>query len=97
MFMDFKTATNYLFSKCIMFEGRHFSLFKSVKSKEFARIRIGISPKKKPQGEEKVVNFLLKGFKPDEISELKKMSKKVEQAIVVMLDEGLPKAMSLFN
>jgi len=48
------------------------SIIKSIKTKEFLRIRVGISPitssgkLKKPKGEEKVLNLIMKDFrKPD--------------------------------
>ncbi len=79
------------------------SIIKSLKSQEFPRIRVGISPAtkkgvaKKPNGEDKVVNFLLKNFKPPELDELKKISKRVELALVTISAEGRAKAMSVCN
>ena len=58
------------------------SVVKAVKTKEFARIRIGISPAtpkgkiKKPQGEKAVIDFILNKFKPAELETIKKSSKK---------------------
>ncbi len=79
------------------------SIVRAIKTEAFVRIRVGVSPQtasgktKKPKGEEKVVNFILKKFKDDELKELKKVSKKIAEAITVIVEEGRPKAMSLYN
>jgi PTH1 family peptidyl-tRNA hydrolase len=79
------------------------SIIKHVKSQEFLRIRIGICPttptgkNKKPKGEEKVLKFLLGEFKKDELDELKKLSKKIVEAVVTIYTESKEKAMSLYN
>ncbi|MFA7216763.1 MAG: aminoacyl-tRNA hydrolase [Candidatus Paceibacterota bacterium] len=79
------------------------SIIKSIKTKNFTRIRIGISPKtptgkiKKPTGEEKVMKFILGKFSPDEIKVLKKKSKKVSEALVNLVEFGLEKTMTEFN
>ena len=79
------------------------SVIKRVKSREFVRIRIGVSPHtptgkiKKPSGEEAVLKFLLGSFKEDELKELKKLSKKVSEIITMISAEGKDKAMTLYN
>jgi PTH1 family peptidyl-tRNA hydrolase len=79
------------------------SVIKKLKSKEFLRIRIGIAPVtpsgkiKKPKGEKGILNFLLGEYKKTELDELKKLSKKVKEAIEVAFTEGKDKAMSLYN
>lgn len=79
------------------------SVIKKLKSREFVRIRIGISPEtpsgklKKPKGEKDVLKFLLGEYKEKELNELKKLSKKVAQALETIVTEGKDKAMSLFN
>jgi len=79
------------------------SVIKRVKSKEFVRIRIGVSPHtptgklRKPSGEEAVLKFLLGKFKDDELKELKKMSKKITEILVCLSAETKDKAMSLYN
>ncbi len=79
------------------------SIIKAVKSQEFVRIRVGISPEsasgktKKPTGEEAVLKFLLKNFKDAELAELKKISKKISEALVCIASESKEKAMSLYN
>jgi PTH1 family peptidyl-tRNA hydrolase len=79
------------------------SIIKALKSEEFVRIRIGVSPAnakgvaKKPKGEDKVLKFLLGEFKKDELTEIKKLSKKVAEALEMIFTEGKEKAMSLYN
>lgn len=79
------------------------SVIKHIKSQEFLRIRIGICPMtptgklKKPKGEDKVLKFLLGEFKKEELEEIKKLSKKVAEAVEIIFTDGKGKAMSLFN
>ncbi len=79
------------------------SVIKKIKTREFVRIRIGISPKtpagkiRKPKGEEAILKFLLGKFKDDELKELKKISKKVAEIIEMIAKEGKEKAMSVYN
>ena len=79
------------------------SVIKKVKSQKFTRIRVGICPvtpsgkiKPRPGGDDRK-DFLLKDFKDPDIAELKKLSKKIGEAIEVLVSEGRPKAMTLFN
>jgi len=79
------------------------SIIKHLKTEKFARIRVGISPTtptgklRKPQGEEAVTKVILGEFKPEEISTLKKLSKKANIALEAFITEGLEKAMTNFN
>lgn len=79
------------------------SIIKKVKSREFIRIRIGISPTtpsgkiRKPKGEEAILKFLLGKYKEDELKELKKISKIVAEIIEMIASGGKDKAMSLYN
>lgn len=78
-------------------------IIKTFKTQEFLRIRIGVCPTtptgktRKPKGEDKVVNFLLGEFKKEELEIIKKLAKKVTEAIEVICVDGAPKAMSLYN
>lgn len=69
------------------------SIQKALKTKDFVRIRVGISPStasgkiKKPDSK-KVVDFVLGKFKPSEEDTLKKMRKTVFEAIELILTEG---------
>ncbi|MEK7190203.1 MAG: aminoacyl-tRNA hydrolase [Patescibacteria group bacterium] len=79
------------------------SIIKALKSQEFLRIRIGISPAtpsgklKKPHGEKEVIKFILGEFKKPELETLKKLSKKVAEAMEMIFSESKEKAMSLYN
>lgn len=79
------------------------SIIKNIKSEKFARVRVGISPKtpsgkmKKPIGEEAVTKVIMGKFKPDEITILKKLSKRINEALETFISEGLEKAMTSFN
>lgn len=79
------------------------SIIKLIKTEKFARIRVGISPKtpsgkiKKPSGEDAVTKVILGEFKDEEMKELKKLSKKVNEALEVFVSGGLEKAMTSFN
>ncbi len=78
------------------------SVIKRVKSQKFARIRVGICPVT-PSGKMKrplagaSKDFLLKDFREVEQAEIKKLSKKIGEALEMMITEGRPKAMTLFN
>ena len=79
------------------------SIIKALKSQEFLRIRVGISPVtptgklRKPKGEKDVLKFLLGEYKKNELDELKKLSKKITEALETFFTEGKDKAMSLYN
>lgn len=78
------------------------SIMRAIKTKDFTRIRIGISPAtpkgkiKKPE-EKKVIDYILENFKPKELEILKKNSKKIVPALETIITEGLNKAMSIYN
>jgi PTH1 family peptidyl-tRNA hydrolase len=79
------------------------SIIKSIKTEKFARVRVGISPTtpsgkiKKPKGEDAVTKVILGKFKDEEIKELKKLSKSINEALQFFVSEGLEKAMTGFN
>lgn len=79
------------------------SIIKSVKTEAFIRIRIGLAPEnakgaaKVPHGNDKIEKFILGKLKDEEIKEIKKMSKKVAEAVEVVIKEGKDKAMSIYN
>lgn len=74
------------------------SIMRSIKTKDFARIRIGISGEgkkhqaKKPNGEEKVVKHVIGKFKPTEEALLKKMLKKTAESTRLFVTEGIDQA-----
>lgn len=79
------------------------SIIKTLKTEEFLRIRIGITPTtptgkiKKPKGEDKILKFLLGEFKKEELDILKKVAKNVAEAIEIIEKESYQKAMTLYN
>jgi PTH1 family peptidyl-tRNA hydrolase len=79
------------------------SVIKAAKTKDFVRIRVGISPVtasgkiRKPSGEKEVITFILGKFKPAELAELKKLSKKIGPAIETLVKEGRDKATGELN
>lgn len=79
------------------------SIMTALKTKKFTRIRIGISPHtpggkiKKPDSDSVVDDFILKKFKDAEMDELKKVFKRVAEAIDVIVAEGPMIAMNHFN
>ena len=78
-------------------------IIKALKSEEFLRVRVGVSPHtpggktKKPAGEKAVIDFLMKDFKDAEISELKKIAKKISDALECFASDGKDKMMSVYN
>ena len=79
------------------------SIARTLKTKKFTRIRIGVSPAtptgklKKPQGEDEVVKFILARFKIAELDDLKKVFKQVRGAIDAIVTDGPMVAMNSFN
>ncbi len=79
------------------------SIATTLKTKKFTRIRVGISPVtpggkiKKPNSESVVDDFILKKFKPSEMDELKKVFKRVSEAIEAIVTDGPMIAMNHFN
>ena len=79
------------------------SIIKSLKTREFVRVRVGISPEtpsgklKKPSGEKAVHDFIIGNFKDKEMEIVKKVSKKVNEALEIIVSDGHEKAMGEFN
>lgn len=79
------------------------SIIKAVKTQEFARIRVGISPVtpsgklKKPSGEEAVEKHIIGPFKKPELDVVKKVAKRVSEAVEVILRDGREIAMGVYN
>jgi PTH1 family peptidyl-tRNA hydrolase len=71
------------------------SIERAIKTKNYIRIRIGISAEKKG-GAVKKPDVLGK-FKPSEAADLKKAKKSVKDAVSLILTEGLAKAMTEIN
>lgn len=79
------------------------SIMRALKTKEFTRIRIGISAEnkkhevKKVSGEEKVIKHVIGKFRPAEEAILKKTLKKAMEASEVFASEGVEAAMLFAN
>lgn len=79
------------------------SVIRALKTKDFVRVRVGVSPKgakgmaRKPSGEDKVLKFLLGKFTPTENTELKKIFKRVIEAIETIVTHGYQAAMTAHN
>ena len=79
------------------------SIMKTVKTRAFARIRIGISSEtpggklKKVHGENEVNDFILGAFKPSEMKELDIVFDRATDAIKAIIERGPLIAMNEFN
>ena len=79
------------------------SIMRAVKTKDFARLRIGVAPAgkknqaKKLKDEEKVIKHVIGKFKPAEEVELKKMLKKTAEAVRVFALDGTDAATMFAN
>ncbi len=79
------------------------SVIKALRTRDFVRIRIGVSPTtpggklKKPQGEKAVLEYLLKPWKHAEEDKLKKLFKRALEAAEIIVKDGRESAMSQFN
>lgn len=79
------------------------SIMRAVKTKRFARVRIGVSPAtasgkiRKPSGEKEVLKFILEKFKTSEEAELKRIFKRTDDAIAAIIERGPLMAMNEFN
>ena len=78
------------------------SVIRALKTEAFIRIRVGVS-RTTPSGKlkkpyhEKIVKFILGKFTPLEHKLLKKVSKKVYEAIETIISDGLASAMNRYN
>mgnify|MGYP001562024000 CR=1 FL=1 len=79
------------------------SIMRAIKTDQFIRVRIGIAPAtakgkaKVISGEEKVLKLILGKFKPAEEAELKKVFKRVSDALATVVRDGYSTAMNQFN
>lgn len=79
------------------------SIIRALKSRDFCRLRVGISPAtfsgrlKKPEGEKLVVDFILGKFSKKEKEVLEKVSKIICEAVETFVSEGRQAAMGKFN
>lgn len=79
------------------------SIDSSIKTRSYYRVRVGIAAStasgktKKPKGEDEVISYLMKTFKPTEQDEFKKVTKKAILALEAILQVGPAAAMNEFN
>ena len=79
------------------------SIIKHLKTKDFVRIRIGVSPStptgkiRKPKGEKAVIDFLMGDFKKAEADLLKKEFKTIRAVVEKIILEGRVAAQNEFN
>ena len=79
------------------------SVIRSIKTKDFIRLRIGIAPTtpsgklKKPQGEKAVLDFLMSPFSKKEEQEMDTVFGRVSEALGLIVQDGLAQAMNQFN
>lgn len=79
------------------------SIMRALKTKDFARIRIGISAvgkknqAKKVSGEEKVIKMVIGKWKPTEEAAFKKVLKKAAEAARLFVTEGIDSATMFAN
>jgi len=70
------------------------NVMRKLKTKEFWRIRIGINPTKKKKD---AMDVVLKKFSKKDDQEIKKLKKKINEALLCALTESPEKAMTIFN
>lgn len=73
------------------------SIIKELKTKNFARFRIGIGYKTNNMKHRAVENFVLKKFNKEEEKTVKTVIKKTAEAIEMTIKEGTEKAMNTYN
>lgn len=79
------------------------SIMRSIKTKDFARLRVGVAPAgkknqaKKLKDEEKVIKHVIGKFKPTEEATLKKTLKKSVEAVQIFAEEGIEAATQFAN
>lgn len=79
------------------------SIDSSIKTQCYYRVRVGIATKtasgktKKPKGDDEVIGYLMKTFKPTEQDDFKKVTKRVILALETILQVGPEAAMNEFN
>ena len=79
------------------------SIIKHIKTRDFIRIRVGISPTtptgkiKKPFGSKKVIDFIMQPFSKKETETLSKLSKTLVEVLETIVEEGKERAMNRYN
>lgn len=79
------------------------SVIRSIKTKDFIRVRIGIAPTtpsgklKKPQGEKAVLDFLMSPFSKKEEQEIDVVFGRVSEALSLIVQGDIARAMNQYN
>ena len=79
------------------------SIIKALKTRAFARLRIGVCPAtpsgklRKPKGEDAILDFIIGPFKKPEQEVMQKVTKKAADALALVLSEGREKATGEVN
>jgi peptidyl-tRNA hydrolase, PTH1 family len=79
------------------------SIMRAIKTEAFTRVRVGICPAtpsgklRKPSGDKDVGDFIIAPFKKPEEEAIKKVSKRVAEALEMIILEDRYKAMGEFN
>ena len=79
------------------------SIARSLKTKAFVRIRIGITPAtlagkpKKPKGDDEVIKFLMSKFTAVELKTLLSLGNELGKGIEMIMKEDYERAMNTFN
>lgn len=79
------------------------SVIKALKTRDFIRVRVGISPQtssgkmRKPKGEDKVVEFLLKPMSKKEHTEAVTVTRHVGLMLDSIIEDGYVAAMNQYN
>jgi PTH1 family peptidyl-tRNA hydrolase len=78
------------------------SIIRSVKSEAFVRVRVGICPttpsgKLKKPDHKKILDFIVGEFKKPELEAIKKIGKKICEALEILITESRQRAMTEYN
>ena len=79
------------------------SIIKSVKTKDFVRVRVGIAPTtpagkvRKPKGEKKVLDFLMGNFGKKETETIPKIAHIINEILETIIERGRDSAMNVYN
>lgn len=80
------------------------SIMRALKTKEFVRIRVGVTPTglfsgrpKKPHPGEEVVDFVLGKFARREQEQVARMTDEIRHGLTMLITEGLERAMGEWN
>jgi len=79
------------------------SIQRAIKTKEYTRVRVGVIPMtptgklRKPKGEKKVYDFILKKLTKKELPDVEKALKRAMEAVEMVIEKGRTFAMCEYN